>query len=65
MLVYGLWMAALCLSAFSLVLFAFGTGNLGTSCNDAYSSAHDNIFRARATTFVCITYATLLQNAAR
>lgn len=39
MLVYGLWMAALCLTTFSLVLFAFGTGNLGTGCHDSYSSA--------------------------
>jgi magnesium-transporting ATPase (P-type) len=55
MLVYGLWMATLCLSAFSLVLFAFGTGDLATGCNDSYSSACDTVFRARATTFVCLT----------
>jgi Na+-exporting ATPase len=56
MLVYGLWMATLCLSAFSLVLFGFGDGNLGENCNSDYSSACDTVFRARATTFVCLTW---------
>jgi Na+-exporting ATPase len=56
MLVYGLWMAALCLSAFSLVMFGFGDGNLGEGCNDSYSLQCDTVFRARATTFVCLTW---------
>ena len=56
MLVYGLWMAALCLSSFSLVLFGFGNGELGNGCNDSYSDACDTVFRARATTFVCLTW---------
>lgn len=29
MLAYGLWMAVLCLSAFSLVMFAYGDGGFG------------------------------------
>src|ERR1700759_817287 len=29
MVAYGLWMAALCLAAFSLVMFHWGDGNLG------------------------------------
>ena len=56
MLVYGLWMAALCLAAFSLVLFGFGDGDLGTNCNDSHSETCDTVFRARATTFVCVTW---------
>jgi magnesium-transporting ATPase (P-type) len=56
MLVYGLWMAALCLSAFSIVLFGFGDGNLGSDCNGNYSTECDTVFRARATTFVCLTW---------
>ncbi|KAL5326828.1 hypothetical protein ACEPPN_004517 [Leptodophora sp. 'Broadleaf-Isolate-01'] len=56
MLAYGLWMAALCLSSFSLVLFGFGDGNLGTNCNNSYSPECDTVFRARATTFVCLTW---------
>jgi len=56
MLVYGLWMASLCLASFSLVMFGFGNGNLGQSCNDSYSADCDLVFRARATTFVCLTW---------
>ncbi|KAI9644603.1 P-type ATPase [Ciborinia camelliae] len=59
MLVYGLWMAALCLSAFSLVLFGWGDGDLGFECNDRYSEECDTVFRARATTFVCLTWFSL------
>lgn len=56
MLVYGLWVAALCLGAFSLVLFGFGDGNLGVGCNDTYSEECDTVFRARATCFACLTW---------
>ncbi len=56
MMVYGLWMAALCLASFSVVLFGFGDGNLGVQCNDHYSEDCDTVYRARATTFVCLTW---------
>lgn len=56
MLAYGLWMSALCLSAFSLRMYGFGDGNLGEGCNDSYSEVCDTVFRARATTFVCLTW---------
>lgn len=56
MLVYGFWMSALCLSSFSIVLFGFGDGNLGINCNDHYSEECETVFRARATTFVCLTW---------
>ncbi|KAK2783809.1 hypothetical protein FQN52_009456 [Onygenales sp. PD_12] len=55
-LVYGLWMSALCLASFSLVMFGFGDGNLGRGCNTTYSPECDTVFRARATTFVCLTW---------
>ncbi|KAB8078304.1 hypothetical protein BDV29DRAFT_152832 [Aspergillus leporis] len=55
-LVYGLWTAALCLSAFSIRLWGFGDGNLGRGCNREYSADCDLVFRARATTFVCLTW---------
>ncbi|KAL4872128.1 hypothetical protein BDV12DRAFT_193920 [Aspergillus spectabilis] len=55
-LVYGVWMAALCLSAFSLVLYVWGDGNLASGCNASYSPECDTVFRARATTFVCMTW---------
>jgi len=56
MLVYGVWMAALCLAAFTLVLFGFGDGVIGDDCNNSYSAGCDTVFRARATTFVCLTW---------
>ncbi|CAJ2501190.1 Uu.00g040430.m01.CDS01 [Anthostomella pinea] len=88
MMVYGLWMAALCLSvripqvignpvpaltllllpsrsssllveSFSLVTYRWGNGIEGTNCNDAYSAECDTVFRARATTFVSMTWFSL------
>lgn len=56
MLAYGLWIATLCLGAFVLVLYGFGSGNLGENCNDSYSEACDDVFRARATTFACLIW---------
>lgn len=55
-LVYGCWTAALCLSAFSLRMWGFGDGNLASGCNREYSDACELVFRARATTFVCLTW---------
>lgn len=59
MVVYGVWIAALCLSSFVLVLYAWGDGNLGTNCNDSYSDSCDTVFRARATAFACLTWFSL------
>jgi P-type Na+/K+ transporter len=56
MLAYGLWMSALCLSSFLLVMYGFGDGNLGSNCNNSYSEDCDLVFRARATTFVSLTW---------
>ncbi|KAI1371803.1 potassium/sodium eff [Hypoxylon crocopeplum] len=56
MLAYGVWMSALCLSSFLLVVYGFGDGNLGEDCNENYSEACDTVFRARATTFVSLTW---------
>lgn len=56
MVVYGVWMSILCLASFVLIVFGFGDGNLGSNCNNAYSEDCDLVFRARATTFVCLTW---------
>ncbi|TCD71656.1 Na+ ATPase [Steccherinum ochraceum] len=59
--VYGTFMAALCLSAFTLVLFGFGDGHLGEgTCNESLGEACGTVFRARCTTFVCLTWFSLL-----
>lgn len=56
MVVYGIWVAALCLAAFVLRVYAWGRGNLGAACNEHYSPQCDTVFRARATTFACLTW---------
>lgn len=56
--VYGVWIAALCLASFVLRVYAWGGGGggLGENCNDSYSAGCDTVFRARATTFACLTW---------
>jgi len=56
MVVYGLWITLLCLSSFVLVVFGFGNGELGSGCNETYSPSCELVFRARATTFACLTW---------
>ncbi|KAI1367583.1 potassium/sodium efflux P-type ATPase [Xylaria arbuscula] len=56
MSVYGVWVAALCLGSFTLVVYRFGGGDLGTGCNQDYTESCDVVFRARATTFACLTW---------
>ncbi|KPI38762.1 Calcium-transporting ATPase 3 [Cyphellophora attinorum] len=59
-MVYGAWMACLCLASFTIVMWGFGDGNLGAgTCNDTYSADCDTVFRARATTFVSMTWFSL------
>jgi Na+-exporting ATPase len=60
MLAYGIWMASLCLLSFVVIVWGFGDGNLGLNCNETYSASCDLIFRARATTFVCMTWFALI-----
>lgn len=61
MLVYGLWTAALCLASFLLVLYDFGRSHasIGENCNNEYSEGCNVVFRARATTFACLTWFSL------
>ena len=56
MVFYGLWMSALCLASFVLVVFGFGDGNLGSGCNNNFNDTCDVVFKARATTFTCLTW---------
>ena len=58
MVFYGLWMSALCLASFVLVLYGFGDGtaNIGDNCNNDFSDSCEVVFRARATTFACLTW---------
>lgn len=56
MVVYGLWITLLCLTSFTLVVYGFGDGTLGQGCNERYSESCELVFRARATTFACLTW---------
>jgi len=60
LVVYGVYMAALCLSSFTVVVFGFGNGQLGHQCNDKYSESCELVFRARSTTFVSLTWFALI-----
>ncbi|KAK4508550.1 hypothetical protein PRZ48_002289 [Zasmidium cellare] len=59
MLVLGIWLAALCLTAFVLVLYPWGGGEIGYRCNESIGDGCDTIFRARATCFACLTWFSL------
>jgi P-type Na+/K+ transporter len=54
--VYGIWISLLCLASFSMVLFRYGSGQLGDGCNNSWSPDCDEVFRARATAFACLTW---------
>ena len=58
MVVYGLWLACLCLASFSLVLFGWGEGydDIGINCNGSIGQGCEVAFRARATTFASLTW---------
>jgi len=56
MVVYGIWITVLCLSSFVLRVYAFGNGDLGLNCNEAFSESCTTVFKARATTFACLTW---------
>ncbi|KAK4635352.1 Sodium transport ATPase 5 [Fulvia fulva] len=59
MVVYGIWIAALCLTAFVLVLYPWGGGQIGIRCNESIGDGCGTIFRARATCFACLTWFSL------
>ena len=60
MAIYGILIAALCLTSFVLVLYGFEDG-FGTArgCNDSIQGGCDEVFRARATCFACLTWFSL------
>ncbi|KAF2430439.1 sodium P-type ATPase-like protein [Tothia fuscella] len=59
MVVYGMWIAALCLGAFVLVVYGPGDDGFGVGCNEGYSDRCDTVYRARSTTFACLTWFSL------
>lgn len=59
MLFYGLWVAALCLASFVLVLYGWGNDQIGFQCNDSPGDGCELIFHARATCFATMTWLSL------
>merc|ERR1712137_1537662 len=59
-MVYGLFMGALCLAAFTTVAYGVGDGDLGRDCNDGFNETCKTVFRARATTYATLTFLLLV-----
>lgn len=53
-------MAGCVLGSFTLVIFGFNNGDLGTNCNLEYSPSCEPVFRARATCYSTMTWIFLL-----
>ncbi|KAG0306400.1 Na+ ATPase [Dissophora globulifera] len=54
--VYGLVMGVLSFASFTIVLFGFNDGDLGSECNAHWSVACEGVFKARATSYCCMTF---------
>lgn len=59
-MVYGCSIGALCLAAFTIVVYGVGGGNLGEHCNEEFSAQCETVFRARSTVFGVITFGLLI-----
>ncbi|CAG83559.1 hypothetical protein B0I72DRAFT_141664 [Yarrowia lipolytica] len=60
MVIYGLWLAAICISSFVIVVYADGKGQLGVDCNKEFSESCHFVYRARALAFVEMTWMLLV-----
>jgi magnesium-transporting ATPase (P-type) len=57
---YGFMIGVICLANFIIVLYGYGTGNLGHDCNREYSESCEEVFRARGALFATLTVIVLL-----
>ncbi|KAI9276080.1 potassium/sodium efflux P-type ATPase [Sporodiniella umbellata] len=57
---YGFSIGVICLLNFIVVLYGWGTGNLGVNCNKHYSESCEEVFRARGALFATLTVILLL-----
>ncbi|CAO3676740.1 unnamed protein product [Rhizopus stolonifer] len=57
---YGVSIGVICLLNFIVVLYGWGTGNLGTNCNHSYNESCEEVFRARGALFATLTVILLL-----
>jgi potassium/sodium efflux P-type ATPase len=57
---YGFSIGVICLANFIIVLYGYGTGNLGVDCNGHYNDTCDEVYRARGALFATLTVIVLL-----
>ncbi|CCE61476.1 hypothetical protein TPHA_0A04000 [Tetrapisispora phaffii CBS 4417] len=58
--VYGIFMAAVCMATFVIVVFGKGDGALGYDCNDAYNDSCNLVFKGRSAAFAAMTWCALI-----
>lgn len=59
-LFYGISIGIICLMNFIVVIYGYGTGNLGSECNKGYNDTCEEVFRARGALFATLTIIVLL-----
>ncbi|KAG0165097.1 hypothetical protein DFQ28_009225 [Apophysomyces sp. BC1034] len=59
-LYYGIMMGLICFVNFVVVVYGFGTGNLGEDCNKGWNDTCDEVFRGRGALFATMTVLLLL-----
>jgi potassium/sodium efflux P-type ATPase len=57
---YGFSIGVICLLNFIVVIYGYGTGNLGEGCNKGYNDSCEEVFRARGALFATLTLIVLL-----
>merc|ERR1712080_689882 len=60
MFVYGVWMAACCLSCFLVILYGKGDGELGSDCNTGSGDQCKLVFQSRSGAFAAFTWCALI-----
>lgn len=60
MMVYGVIMGGCTMCTFAIIVYGAYGGDLGARCNQEYSPSCDAVFRARAATFVELTWLILI-----
>lgn len=57
---YGFMIGVICLANFIIVLYGYGTGELGIDCNGHYNETCEEVYRARGALFATLTVIVLL-----
>ncbi|WBW71301.1 P-type ATPase, potassium exporting Cta3 [Schizosaccharomyces osmophilus] len=60
MIAYGLLIGVMSLMTWVVIIYAFGTGNLGYDCNSYYHDGCREVFRARSAVFCVVTFCVLI-----